>query len=145
MNTTTIIWLVLAIIMAVTEAVTVQLVSIWFVAGAVAACITSLITDNIVIQIAVFVAVTAIALIVTRPIVKKMKDKKPEPTNSDRCIGERGVVITAIDNSAAVGQVRVGSSVWTARSADGSPIPDGASVKVISIEGVKLIVEPIHE
>ena len=142
MDTMTIIWLALAIVMAVFEAMTVQLVSIWFVAGAVAACITSLITDNTIIQAAVFVAVTAVALIVTRPIVKRMKEKKPEPTNSDRCIGQEGVVVTAIDNTAARGQVRVGSSVWTARSADDSVIPADTRVIVTAIEGVKLIVKP---
>ena len=143
MDTMTIIWLVLAILMAIIEAVTVQLVSIWFVAGAVASCITSLITDNVIIQAIVFVAVTAIALIVTRPIVKRMKEKAPEPTNSDRCIGKEGVVVTAIDNSSAKGQVRVGSSVWTARSADDSVIPADTHVTVVAIEGVKLIVRSL--
>jgi len=142
MDTMTIVWLVLAVVMAIFEAVTVQLVSIWFVAGAVAACITSLITDNTIIQAVVFVAVTAIALIVTRPIVRRMKEKKPEATNSDRCIGQEGVVVTEIDNAAARGQVRVGSSVWTARSADDSVIPADTRVIVTAIEGVKLIVKP---
>ena len=140
MDTMIIVWLVLAVVMAAVEAFTVQLVSIWFVAGAVAACVTALFTDNIVIQAIVFVAVTATALIVTRPLVKKMRERAPEPTNSDRYIGKEGVVVTAIDNSAAEGQVRVGSSVWTARSADDSQIEKGAHVTVTSIEGVKLIV-----
>ena len=143
MQTMTIVWLAVAVVMAIAEAATVQLVSLWFVAGAVAACVTSLITDNIVIQIVVFVAVTAAALIVTRPLVKKIKDRAPEPTNSDRCIGKEGTVVTAIDNSAAAGQVRVGSSVWSSRSEDDSIIPAGTRVVVTSIEGVKLIVKPL--
>ena len=141
MDTMTIIWLVLAVVMAAVEAATVQLVSIWFVIGSVAACVTSLFTDNILIQVIVFVAVTALALIITRPIVKKMRSKAPEPTNSDRYIGKEGVVITTIDNTAARGQVRVGSSAWTARSEDDSVISEGAKVTVTAIEGVKLIVK----
>jgi membrane protein implicated in regulation of membrane protease activity len=143
METMTIIWLVLAVVMAVLEAATVQLVSIWFVIGSVAACVTSLITDSILIQAIVFVAVTAIALIATRPLVKKIRSKKAEPTNSDRYIGMEGVVTSAIDNLAAAGQVRVGGSVWTARSADDNPIPEGTRVTVTAIEGVKLIVKPL--
>ena len=143
METMTVVWLALAIVMAVAEAATVQLVSIWFVVGAVAACVTSLITDNLIIQIIVFVAVTTAALLITRPLVKKMKEKAPEPTNSDRCIGKEGTVITKIDNSSAVGQVRVGSSVWSARSEDNSVIAEDTRVTVTAIEGVKLIVNPI--
>ena len=141
MDSMTIIWLVIAVVMAVVEAVTVQLVSVWFAIGAAAGCITSLITDSIPIQLIVFAAVTAIALAVTRPLVKRIKVKKAEATNSDRYIGKQGVVTQAIDNSAAKGLVKVGSSVWTARSQDGKPIEEGASVKVIAIEGVKLIVK----
>ena len=142
MQTMTIVWLVLAVVMAVVEAITVQLVSIWFVAGAVAAYITSLITDNIIIQAIVFIVVTAVALIVTRPIVKRMKEKKPEATNADRYIGKTAVVVQPIDNEKAQGLVLVDNQKWTARSADGSPIPEGTKVTVAAIEGVKLIVEP---
>ena len=35
--------------------------------------------------------------------------------------------------------------VWSARSADGAPIPAGAKVRVREIVGVKAIVEPIEE
>ena len=143
METMTIIWLVLAVVMAVLEAATVQLVSIWFVIGSVAACVTSLFTDNILIQAIVFVAVTGIALIATRPLVKKIKSKKAEPTNSDRYIGMEGVVTSTVDNLAAAGQVRVGGSVWTARSVDDNPIPEGTKITVTAIEGVKLIVKPL--
>ena len=118
----------------------VQLVSIWFAIGGAAACVTSLITDNVVIQAAVFVAVSAIALAVTRPLVKKMKQRGAEPTNADRYIGKTAVVVTAIDNQNAEGMVKVDNQKWTARSESGEHIPEGATVTVTAIEGVKLIV-----
>ena len=141
MDTMTIIWLVLAVLMAVVEACTFQLVSVWFAIGAAAACITSLITDNIIIQAGVFVAVTAVSLIATRPLVKKLKKKGSEPTNADRYIGKTAIVITAIDNDNAEGMVKVDNQKWTARSEGGEKIPEGASVTVKAIEGVKLIVK----
>ena len=144
MNTVTIIWLAVAVVMAILEAATTQLVSIWFAIGGAAACVTSLFTDSIWIQVIVFVAVSAVALLATRPLAKRMKAKKAEPTNADRNIGREGVVITAIDNTAALGQVRVGTTIWTARSADGSPIPEGSRVTVTAIEGVKLICLPLE-
>lgn len=142
MDSMTVFWLALAVVMAVLEAVTVQLVSIWFVVGGLAACITSLLTDSLLIQVAVFIGATALALVITRPLVRRLKDKKAEPTNADRYVGKTAVVLSAIDNGRAEGMVKVDNQKWTARSADGRPIEAGASVTVTAIEGVKLIVVP---
>jgi membrane protein implicated in regulation of membrane protease activity len=141
MSTATIIWLIIAIAMGVLEACTVQLVSLWFAIGGAAACITSLFTDKLYIQLIVFVVVTAVALVATRPIVKRMKQKRPEATNADRYIGKHAVVLEAIDNDHAKGLAKVDNEKWTARSADGQPIEKGARVIVTAIEGVKLIVK----
>ena len=140
MSTMTIIWLVIAVVMGVTEACTVQLVSVWFAIGSAAACITSLFTDQIYIQVIVFVVVTAIALAVTRPLVKKLKRKRPEATNADRYIGKSAVVVEMIDNDHAKGLVKVDNEKWTARSVDGQLLEPGDRVVVTAIEGVKLIV-----
>ena len=54
-----VIWLVLLVVFAVVEAVTVGLASIWFAAGALAALLSTFFTDNIWIQIFLFVLVSA--------------------------------------------------------------------------------------
>lgn len=134
-------WLVLAVVMGVLEATTVQLVSIWFAVGAVGGCITSLITDNIWIQITVAVVVTLITLVATRPFAKRVINTKKTHTNSDRNIGKTGVVIMDIDNIESTGQVKVDSSVWSAKSVDDSVIKKDSKVIVKKIEGAKLVVE----
>ncbi len=136
----TVFWLIFAAVMAVLEAATTQLVSIWFVMGALCSCITSLITDNIIIQIIVFVIISALALVLTRPIVKRITDLKKSKTNSDRFIGQTGIVISPINNQKATGQVRVGSSVWSAKTEDGSQLEKDTPVYICDIQGVKLIV-----
>lgn len=137
----TIFWLILAACMAVLEAVTTQLVSIWFVVGALSSCITSLITDNIIIQVIVFVVVSALAVILTRPLVKRITFFKKSKTNSDRFIGQTGVVISPINNETATGQVRVGSSIWSAKTEDGSQLEKDTPVYICDIQGVKLVVK----
>ena len=137
----TIFWLIFTVVTAVLEGLTVQLVSVWFAIGGLAACITSLFTDSIPIQAVVFVVVTAIALVVTRPLVKKLRKKKAEPTNADRYLGKTAVVVERIDNENATGLVKVDNQKWTARSVDGSPIEEGLTVTVAAIEGVKLMVQ----
>lgn len=139
------VWIAFAVVMAVCEAYTSQLVSIWFVVGAVGAAITTIFTSNILIQTGVFVVLTLIALIVTKPLVKRFKRSvKKVSTNSDRLIGKIGVVLSDISPLEAIGQVKVNGEVWTAKTVSENVRKD-EKVKVLSIEGVKLIVEPFKE
>lgn len=136
------IWIGFAVLMAVCEAFTSQLVSIWFVLGSVCAAITSIFTDSMPIQTAVFLVVTLVSLIVTRPLIKKWKKKRGVTvTNANRLIGKVGVVITDIEDAHKIGQVKVEGEVWSAKS-ERAPIAKNSNVKVLAIEGVKLIVEP---
>lgn len=137
------IWIGIAIVMGIIEASTAQLVSVWFVLGGLAAAVSCIFTDNVYIQIAVFLIVFIASLLATRPFVKKITKFGKTKTNLDSTVGKTAVVTSDIDNRISEGAVSVGGKVWTARSADGSPIPKNSNVKVISIEGVKLIVEKI--
>jgi membrane protein implicated in regulation of membrane protease activity len=56
-------------------------------------------------------------------------------------IGTRGVAKTDLAPS---GVVRVVSEEWTARSANGSIIAEGTAVRVVSQDGLTLVVEPEH-
>lgn len=136
----TVIWIVMLIIFLVMEAATVQLVSAWFALGALCALIANLCGVGLIWQFVLFLLVSAICLIATRPFVKKLTAAKIQKTNADRCIGAEAVVLEEIDNLQSTGQVKCGGNTWTARSADGSVIPQGAVVTVERMEGVKLIV-----
>ena len=136
-----IVWAIAIVVFGVLEGMTTQLVSIWFVLGAIAALIASLCSASFPVQVIIFVAVTVISLIATRPIVKKRINTKFEKTNADRCIGDNAVVVEEINNLEAKGQVKTDGKIWTARSSDGSVIPENTVVTVEKIDGVKLIVK----
>ena len=109
------IWIGFAVIMVVCEAFTSQLVSIWFVLGAVSAAVTTIFTPSIAIQSAVFLIVSLVALIITKPLVKKLKEKRGvTSTNADRLVGRTGVVISDIVDTHTVGQVKVEGEIWSA-------------------------------
>ena len=117
------------------------MVTIWFAVGALVTFFVALAgVEQLWIQIVVFVAVSAVAVVVTRPLVKKMVNKKAEPTNADMVIGQTGIVTEKIDNLAPSGLVKVNGSVWTARTADGSVIEANEKVIIKEISGVKLLV-----
>ena len=137
------IWLGVIVAGVVLEAITVQLVSIWFVLGALAALLCSLLTDYVGIQLAVFAVVTLVSLIFTRPLVQRKIHSKAECTNADRAIGQTALVTEEINNEIGTGMVNVSGQIWTARAVDQSVIPAGTNVVVQSIQGVKLMVLPV--
>ncbi len=139
------VWLAVIVFTAVCEIATAQLVSIWFVIGGIGGLITSLFTDDIFVQCGVFLVVTLVTLLATRPIVKKMKHFEKTETNSDRAIGKIADVTLEINNLLGQGLVNVEGAVWSARSDDESVIEVGTKVKVLRIEGVKLIVKKLEE
>lgn len=136
-------WLVLFVIFAVLELISLGLTSIWFAVGALAACITSLITDNWMIQAIVFIIVTVAVLIFLRPIAIKYINNRAEKTNIDSLIGKKVKVLEDIDNVNAKGKVFLNGMEWTARSAEGNLIKKDALVEVVEIEGVKVIVKEV--
>lgn len=141
----TVIWIVLLVLFLILEAATVQLVSAWFALGALCALLANLCGVGVIWQIVLFLIVSAICLIATRPLVKKMTATKIQKTNADRCIGAEAVVLEEINNLKSTGLVKAMGNTWTARSEDGSVIPKDAVVIVRKMEGVKLIVSQQSE
>ena len=137
------IWLAVALVMLIIEAATVQMVSIWFCLGAVAAAIAAILGGSIPVQIVVFVVISGVTLAFTRKFVKKVLRVKKTPTDS--VIGAIGQVVEPIDDEAGTGRIKVEGMDWSARTTDGSKLPEGVKVKVKAIAGVKLMVSPIRE
>ncbi len=137
-----ILWLAATIVFALVEAITPQLVSIWFAGGAVSAFVVSLFDTPFYVQIIVFTAVSILLIVLTRPFVKRLMKRSPEATNSDANIGKTAVVLSDIKED-SVGTVFLDGLEWSAKSKDGKFIEKGSKVTVSAIEGVKLIVEKI--
>lgn len=140
-----IVWLALLIIFAIAEAATVGLTSVWFAIGSLGALICALLGGNIWLQIGIFIVLSVVCLVALRPLAKKYLNNRVEPTNADRVIGQEAQVTQAIDNIQGSGAVTIGGITWTARSEHDTPIPAGTMVRVLRIEGVKVIVEKSKE
>ena len=136
------VWLISFLLLLFIEVITINLVTIWFSLGYLAALIKTILTDNVNVQVIVFIVVSAVSLIITKPLVSKLRKRNITPTNLDRVIGKEGVVIKEISKN-SYGEVKVGGSVWTATSTKN--IKKDSQVKVLKIDGVKLVVEKIEE
>lgn len=136
------IWLILLIAFLWVEISTVSLVSVWFALGAVAALIVEWTGGGAGFQIFAFIAVSAVFLLLLRPISKRYLTPKLAKTNVDAVIGATGMVTKAINNDLTQGQVKLGGMEWTARSTSGEEIPAGTKIRVDKVEGVKVYVTP---
>lgn len=137
----TTIWIAAIIIFGVAEAATAGLTSIWFVLGSVAGLIAAVCSAPIWLQVVLFFVVSIAALAFTRPLVVKLMKKDIKPTNADMVLGGTARVTERIDNALPSGTVYIDGKTWTARSDDGSIIEPDTAVRILRMEGVKLIVQ----
>lgn len=145
MNWEAIFWLAAMVIFIIAEATTVTLVSIWFAVGALGAVLIALLGGGLTLQVTVFLALAIVLLIFLRGAVRRHFTPRITRTNVDSVIGATGIVVTPVNNIAALGQVQINGVEWSARSTDGTHIGAGALVKVDKIEGVKVFVSLAQE
>ena len=137
-------WMALVIIFLVVELVTVGLTTIWLAGGALVAFVLAAVGADFWIQMVAFFVVSFVLIFFTRPIAVKYFNPRRTRTNSEELIGEIIKVTRRIDNRSAEGTALAKGLEWSARAvSDDMIIEKDTLVKVIRIEGVKLIVEPV--
>ncbi len=140
--TSFIFWGILAAVFLGAELLTTGFVSIWFCIGAVITMFAARAGASIILQLVVFAVISAALLVLTRPFVNKVLRLKKEATNLDRIIGETAVVTEEINGHKGTGAVKVDGKIWTAVCEERERIiAKDAEVKIIKIEGVKVIVD----
>lgn len=133
-------WAIAFVFFVVCEVATASaLVSIWLGFGSLIAMFFAIGGCSFTIQLIAFVVSSALLLIFTRPLVKKVQGNT-EKTNYELDIGKTAVVTEDIDNEFSVGRVKLNGVNWEARSEDGVKISAGSVVTVKEIDGAKLIV-----
>ena len=143
--TPAVVWLIILVVLIITELMTLGLTTIWFGAGALAAIAVALPGGPVWLQILVFTVVSLVLLFSTRPLAVKYFNKNRTKTNVESLIGREGVVKKEIDNLAGKGQVVIGGMEWTVRAAGNAAIPEGTIVVIRAVSGVKLIVEAVEK
>ena len=142
----TIYWLALFVVLLVIEIITMGLTTIWFAAGALIAFVAGILGFGVTVQVVVFIVVSAVLLIMTRPLAVKYFNQERQKTNAESLIGQQALVIEDIDTLEAKGRVVIRGMEWAAKTDE----PDGKIAKntvvvVNGIQGVKLIVRDREE
>ena len=138
------IWIVFFILSVIVEANTMNLIAIWFMPGTLIAIVLSLFSVPVWLQVLIWLVVTVAVFASTWNLSARLRKPKVQPTNADRVIGQTAIVTETVSDRTQIGQVRVMGQIWSARTDDtADEIPAGTEVRVLRIEGVKLIVTPI--
>lgn len=134
------VWAAVLVCSLAVELFTYALVAIWFAPSALVCMLLAALKLPVGIQITTFIVLSALFLIF---IAQKLRDNirnKSEKTNLDAIIGSLGIVETEILPD-SIGRVKVKSQSWSAISQNNEKIEQGAHVRILKIEGVKLICE----
>ena len=132
-------WSVIVLAAIIIEVSTVALTSVWFALGGLVALVLAIFDVPFWVQVLAFLVVSTVALLATRPIAKRMNTKDVIHTNADKIINMVGVVTKTIPAS-EVGEIKVNSELWRAKSLDSDDIFVGEKVIVNNLDGNKVIV-----
>lgn len=133
-------WLAILVGLIIFEAMTAQIVALWFIGGSLVSLILAIFNVHIAIQIVAFLIISITLMIFINPILKKLNKNKELKTNAEELTEEVGLVIKDIPTD-DIGEVKVKYQVWNAVSENNEPIEKGKKVSIVKIEGNKLVVK----
>ena len=138
-------WIFVAIASIIIEVITLgDLICIWFAVGALASGILAWIKVKTAIQFVAFFVVSIGVMLIVRPLASRYLRGNIVATNSDRLIGMTATVTKDI-TADSWGERTVAGMTWSCISIDNQPVKKDTSVRIMAIDGVKLIVKPIDD
>jgi membrane protein implicated in regulation of membrane protease activity len=135
------VWVVIAIALAVGEVLTPGLFFLGPVAlAAGAAALASLLGAGAAGSLIVFIVGSLASLLILRPVARRhVRMPAISRTGTDALVGRKALVTRKVDSHG--GRVRIGGEEWSARAyLDGQVLDEGVSVDVIQIEGATALV-----
>ena len=131
---------------ATLAAVTFDLISVWFAAGAVLPFLLSAIGGvPIEIQITLFIVGSVLLVIFVRKYAQKWLFKNMDTkTNVDANKGKQHKLIEGIDFEQN-GAIKINGVVWTAISENNEKIEVGEIVEIVRVEGNKMVVKRVEQ
>ena len=119
-----------------------------FALGAAVAGIASFFGLPVIITFVIFFITSVVAFVAMRPLARKLDLDFPNPTGigANRLIDHSGVVSTTIPaGGSGTGMVKLGGEEWRAQGRDGMGVPTGTDIRVIAVEGTRVVVEPAND
>lgn len=128
-------WLVLFLILAIIEMMSMDLIFIMLSAGSLGAVVVALVGGDFWLQALVFSLLSVAMLFFVRPIAVRHLRKGPADrlTNVDRLVGQDALVLEPTTKLG--GRAKIGGETWSVRSQDEAALAPGMYGTVVSIDG----------
>ncbi len=139
------IWLSVFVLAVILEAVTQDFISIWFSVGA----LVSLVICAWVpfwVEIIIFSVISFLALILTRPLAKKLTERAVRYTNVDEFVGKRVKADKEITKFEA-GEIKLNGVIYSAilMEDEEETIPVDSIVEIVALKGNRIVVKKIQD
>ncbi len=135
-------WIIVGLVLAALEMVVPGFILIWFGVAGVVTGILAFFIKNAYWQIGIFVGLSALLVVLARPISRRLTKRQSEPVGATRLAGVEARVLRDI-SPPEFGRVKVAGEEWRAEAKE--PIPAGSAVRVVRVEGTHLVVEPAEK
>jgi membrane protein implicated in regulation of membrane protease activity len=135
-----VIWIVVAVILAAGEVISLSFFLLPFAAAAVFGALVELAGLGSVMALGVFLVSSGLLLVRVRPIARRhLSTPLPVRSGTAALVGQTAVVTARVDDDA--GAVKLGGETWSARAyQDGEVIAAGRRVHVVEIRGATALV-----
>jgi membrane protein implicated in regulation of membrane protease activity len=142
MTTSIVLWVIIGIMALAVDVASSAFLFIWFTVGAITSIIAALLGYSFTVQLITFVAVSVLFLAVGYPLVKKTIKKTVVkiPTTEQGYIGREFSVDEDVLDKATI---KIDGIYWTVKN-EGELIKKGDRVKVIGIEGNKIVIRKVN-
>jgi len=139
-----IVWLIIAVGLAIAETSTLDFTLLMLASGALAGVAVALVFPGLIwLQILVALIVAVAMLLLLRPtLLAKIRSAPGYRSSLEKMVGSAGVAITEITTE--TGEAKVSGESWTARAVEGT-IPAGTEIEVYQIDGAVAVVYPRHQ
>ena len=135
------IWLAVTAAALITEFITAELVSVWFIGGGLVAMLLAGLGLDWYFHVPAFIVVSFALMLCLRRVAMKKFNKGDVKTNAETVIGKEFILLKDIGFNKA-GEIKINGVVWTAIAEDeNAEISAGTKVVVERIEGNKYIVK----
>ena len=136
------VWLIVAVILAVGEIASMGFFLAPFAGGALVAALIAGIGGPAIVAWAAFLGVSLLLLAALRPLARSHKRMPAQlRTGTAALVGRSAIVVERISNAEAVGCIRLENELWTARAYDeDAEFEAGSRVQVMEIKGATALV-----
>lgn len=139
----TLLWLVLAGVLAAAEILSLTYVLGLLSVAAVAAGITAQLSGPVWLQLVVAALSSVLLLVGVLPVARRHAHTPATVSGTAALVGRQARVTAAVDGRS--GQIKLAGEIWSARSLmTGLDIPVDAPVSVVRIDGATAVVVPLE-